>query len=136
MMVLNSYIVTILDIAMENFTFRAVVLIRQLQRLNTIHRLNVFPRETALMTFPKSKGKKDEERDKIYVKKPVREKLAKMFRIRRGLTAVAGAADSVHLRSWIKAALIMISKGCREGLHYIAASGTRIPNQGEVNLKF
>ena len=59
-----------------------------------------------------------------------------MFRIRRGLTVDSGPADSVYPRSWIRAALIMISKGFREGLHYIAASGTRIPNQGEFNLKF
>ena len=130
------YLVTILDTVIENFTFLAIGLIHKSQRLNTIHRLNVFPKEKALMTFPKAKGTKEEERGKIYVKKSVRERLAKMFRIRRGLTVDSGAADSVYPSSWIKAALIMISKGFREGLHYIAASGTRIPNQGEFNLKF
>ena len=74
MTVIISYIVNVLDAAMEHFTVLAVVLIHSAQILDTIHRTNVFPNEKALMTFPKPKGMRDEDRDKIYVNTSIRER--------------------------------------------------------------
>ena len=126
----------ILSDMMENFIFLIVVLLTLSPTVDLYHRRRVYPRDKALLTFPASKTGSGDPKPKVFVKRSIGEKLAGMFRVRRGLTVDSGAADSVYPRSWVRAALIMISKGMREGLNYIAASGQKIPNKGEFNLKF
>ena len=66
----------------------------------------------------------------------VKEALKNMFKLNRGLTVDSGAADSVFPTSWLRKALIRASVGSVRGLYYIAASGTRILNNGELTLNF
>ena len=57
--------------------------------------------------------------------------IASMFTISRGFTVDSGAADHVIPFGWIKFLEVLDSIGSRMGVTYVAASGTRIPNQGE-----
>ena len=126
-------LVFIIDSILNNFVFLTVVVLKLFPAVDSIHRQQVFPKTKALLTFSDEDGKSAKS---IFVKRSVRERLARMFMVRRGLTVDSGAADNVYPRSWVRQALIMISKGMREGLHYIAASGSRIPNEGEFMLIF
>ena len=55
----------------------------------------------------------------------------------RGITVDSGAADNVLprriLRKWMK---IRQSKASKDGVHYVAANGARIRNEGEVDFRF
>jgi hypothetical protein len=62
--------------------------------------------------------------------------IASMFAISRGFTVDSGAADHVIPFGWIKFLEVLDSIGSRMGVTYIAASGTRIPNQGEQRVPF
>ena len=61
----------------------------------------------------------------------LREKLASMVKIRRGLTVDSGAADHVMPISWLTWILMTMSLGALRGLHYASASGGRLPNLGD-----
>ena len=58
------------------------------------------------------------------------------YRLAKGITADAGAADPVIPRRMINAKKIRPSAGSRRGLHYVSATDHRIPNTGEVHLEF
>ena len=62
--------------------------------------------------------------------------IANMFTISRGFTVDSGAADHVIPFGWIKCVEVLDSIGSRIGVTYVAASGTRIPNQGEQRVPF
>ena len=62
--------------------------------------------------------------------------LSSMFAIPRGLTVDSGAADHVIPSGWLKCLEILESIGSRMGVTYVAASGTRTPNQGEQRVGF
>ena len=66
----------------------------------------------------------------------LREQLSSMIRIRRGFTIDSGAADHVMPLGWLTWIGVMASAGSLRGLHYVAASGTRIPNKGQQTVKF
>ena len=127
--------INVLDNLLENFLFLMLIMLKTFPAVHLMHCRDVFPREKALLTFPKI-SESEGGKSKIYVKRSIREKLAMMFRIKRGLTVDSGAADSVFPKSWVRQVLRMISKGMRDGLHYVAASGQRIPNEGEFKLKW
>ena len=118
--------------------------------LGTLAQHLVFLTVVALQLFPHAEGRRRRElcspikevspfdssktgggTKRVWVKRSVKEKLEKMFGVKRGLTVESGAADSVYPISWVRAALIMISEGMRLGLHYVAAGEARIPNKGE-----
>ena len=56
----------------------------------------------------------------------------------RGMTVDSGAADNVIPRRMVKGKFYSIrpSKGSRAGVHYVSASSTRIPNEGECDFHF
>ena len=60
----------------------------------------------------------------------------KLVKIRRGLTIDSGAADHVIPMNWIKGMKVVPSPGSRRGVHYVAASGQRIPNLGQTTIVF
>ena len=60
----------------------------------------------------------------------LRRRLAGMIKIRKGLTIDSGAADHVMPLGWLAWIVMVASAGSLRGLHYVAASGTRIPNMG------
>ena len=66
----------------------------------------------------------------------IKSKLRDLFKFHRGLTVDSGAADSVFPTGWIKKSWIRASMGSLRGLFYIAASGTRIANDGEFTFGF
>ena len=59
------------------------------------------------------------------------------LKLARGITVDSGAADNVIprrvLRKWMK---IRGSEASRLGVHYVAANGAIIPNEGEVDFSF
>ena len=59
-----------------------------------------------------------------------------MIEVRKGLTIDSGAADHVMPLGWLTWIIVMASAGSLRGLHYVAASGTRIPNLGQQTVKF
>ena len=59
------------------------------------------------------------------------------MRMARGITVDSGAADNVMPRRMMRKGMrIRPSEASRAGVHYVAANGSRIPNEGETNLKF
>ena len=48
----------------------------------------------------------------------------------------SGAGDNVMPRRMINTKRIRVSEGQRRGLHYVAASSCRIPNEGEIDFLF
>ena len=62
--------------------------------------------------------------------------VANMFQVNRGFTFDSGAADHVIPFGWIKFIEVLQGIGSRMGVTYVAASGTRIPNQGEQRVPF
>ena len=60
----------------------------------------------------------------------IKTKLKDLFRWHRGLTVDSGAADSVFPTGWLKRSWIRASLGSLRGLFYIAASNTKIANDG------
>ena len=66
----------------------------------------------------------------------LREYISKLTRLSRGITIDSGAADSVFPAKWVKKHMVRPSAGSKNGLHYVAASGTRLANLGEFLLSF
>ena len=66
----------------------------------------------------------------------LKEKLESMVKIRRGLTVDSGAADHVMPLSWLTWIVMTMSLGALRGLHYVSASGGRLPNLGERKVDF
>ena len=60
------------------------------------------------------------------------------LRMVKGMTVDSGAADNVIPRRMIKGKgnVIRPSPGSRRGVHYVSASNTRIPNEGECDFHF
>ena len=66
----------------------------------------------------------------------LKDRLAKMVKVRRGLTVDSGAADHVLPISWLTWIVLTASLGSLRGLHYISASGGRLPNLGQRKVDF
>ena len=66
----------------------------------------------------------------------LKKKLQSMIRVKKGLTIDSGAADHVMPLGWLAWILVVASAGSLKGLHYVAASGTRIPNKGQQIVRF
>ena len=66
----------------------------------------------------------------------LRAKIARMIKVRKGLTVDSGAADHVMPVGWLLMLLVVKSLGSIRGLHYVAADGTRIANRGQQLVKF
>ena len=81
-----------------------------------------------------------EEEKKVEKKKPfmerLKERLASMVRVRKGLTIDSGAADHVMPAGWLWFLRVRPSPGSRSGLHYVAANNARLPNLGQSRLRF
>ena len=79
-------------------------------------------RTRSLMTLPTS---------------PARKIGSQRMKMARGITVDSGAADNVLprriLRKWMR---VRQSQASRNGVHYVAANGSRIRNEGEVDFKF
>jgi hypothetical protein len=60
------------------------------------------------------------------------------LRMARGITVDTGAADNVMPRRMIRGRgnKIRSSAASRKGVHYVSACATRIPNEGEADMKF
>ena len=75
-------------------------------------------------------------REHKHVSKPVMIGGRRM-RLARGITVDSGAADNVMPRRFLRGrARIRPSTASKAGVHYIAASNHRIPNEGEANFDF
>jgi hypothetical protein len=62
---------------------------------------------------------------------------SKRIRMARGITVDSGAADNVLPRRILRKGMKMRqSEASRLGVHYVAANGARIPNEGEVDFGF
>ena len=66
----------------------------------------------------------------------VRDRISKMWTVKRGITVDSGAADHVMPIGWIAFLVKMVSARSLRALHYVAANGLRIPNEGQQLLKF
>ena len=62
--------------------------------------------------------------------------LRKMFPLPRGITIDSGAAEHVIPKGLVNSIEVKPSPGSIRGVHYVAASGTRIPNLGEQKIPF
>lgn len=58
------------------------------------------------------------------------------YRMRRGITMDSGAGDNAIPRRMVNATRIRPSAGSRCGLRYVAATGEKMDNEGEVDLNF
>ena len=70
----------------------------------------------------------DETTKKAGLAARIKAKIENMVRVRKGLTVDSGAADHVMPMGWIAWLIVTASLGSVKGLHYIAASGDRIPD--------
>ena len=63
---------------------------------------------------------------------------SRRFKMARGITVDTGAADNVLPRRMVRGRgnKIRPSAASRKGVHYVSACATRIPNEGETDLKF
>ena len=77
----------------------------------------------------------ESEKRKPFVQR-LREQLASMVKVRKGLTVDSGEADHVMPAGWLWFLKVRPSPGSRSGLHYVAANGARLPNQGQSRLRF
>ena len=68
--------------------------------------------------------------------KPPKKSRVVKYRMKRGITMDSGAGDNVIPRRMVNKKRIRPSAGSKRGLHYVAASSHRIPNEGEVDLEF
>ena len=66
----------------------------------------------------------------------LKKRLQSMVKIKKGFTIDSGAADHVMPMGWLTWLVVVASAGSRRGLHYVAASGTRIPNLGQQAVRF
>lgn len=58
------------------------------------------------------------------------------FRMKKGVTMDSGAGDNVMPKRMINRRKIRASEGSRRGLKYVAATGDKIPNEGEIDFEF
>ena len=59
------------------------------------------------------------------------------FKMARGITVDSGAADNVMPRRMMRRGMrVRSSEASRAGIHYVAANGSRIPNEGETDFSF
>ena len=59
------------------------------------------------------------------------------FKMARGITVDSGAADNVMPRRMMRRGMrLRPSEASRAGIHYVAANGSRIPNEGETDFNF
>ena len=59
------------------------------------------------------------------------------IRLARGITVDSGAADNVLPRRLLRGkSKVRPSQASRDGVHYVAANGGRIPNEGEADFPF
>ena len=58
------------------------------------------------------------------------------FRMNNGITMDTGAGDNVIPRRMINEENIEESPGQKRGLHYVSCTNHRIPNEGQIKLKF
>ena len=98
--------------------------------------LNDDPMIEYLLAFGDEKDNEDDGDGKWTIVQKLRKKIMGMVKIRRGLTVDSGAADHVMPLGWLIMFLVVKSLGQMRGLHYVAASGTRIPNLGQQIVKF
>ena len=61
--------------------------------------------------------------------------LKNLIKLRRGLTIDSGAADHVMPSGWLPWVKSRPSAGSVRGLHYVAANGARIANEGEQSVE-
>ena len=66
----------------------------------------------------------------------LKKKLESMVKVKKGLTVDSGAADHVMPLGWIAWIIVVASLGSLRGLHYVSASGNRLPNMGEQKVRF
>ena len=66
----------------------------------------------------------------------LRMRIQNMIKVRKGFTIDSGAADHVMPIGWLAWILVVASLGQLKGLHYVSASGTRMPNKGQQVIKF
>ena len=60
-----------------------------------------------------------------------------MIRLRRCITVDSGAANNVMPRRMVRnKKKIRASPSSKKGVHYVAANGGRIPNEGEFDFEF
>ena len=83
-----------------------------------------------------SDDQKDNEGEPLSLEQKLRNKIAGMTKIRKGLTVDSGAADHVMPVGWLIWIMVMKSVGSLCGLHYVAADGARIPNVGQQLVRF
>ena len=58
-------------------------------------------------------------------------------RLTKGITVDSGAADNVMQRRLLRGkSKVRASEASRQGVHYVAANGARIPNEGEADFLF
>ena len=61
----------------------------------------------------------------------------KMIKLKRGITIDSGAANNVMPRRMVRnKKMIRASPSSKRGVHYVAANGGRIPNEGEFDFEF
>ena len=61
----------------------------------------------------------------------------KMIKLKRGITIDSGAANNVMPRRMVRnKKMIRASASSNRGVHYVAANGGRIPNEGEFDFEF
>ena len=58
------------------------------------------------------------------------------FRMKNGITMDSGAGDNVMPKRMINRRKIRASEGSRRGLKYVAATGDKISNEGEIDFEF
>ena len=81
-------------------------------------------------------GKDPRKETQLSWTEKLRRRLAGMIKIRKGLTIDSGAADHVMPLGWLAWIVMVASAGSLRCLHYVAASGTRIPNLGQQVVTF
>ena len=68
-------------------------------------------------------------------KEALRQFLAELTPLSRGITVDSGAADSEFPATWVRWSLVRPSPGSMANMFYVAASGTRLANMGQCMLK-
>jgi hypothetical protein len=87
------------------------------------------PGEQDISALP---AQNEDKKEHLMIK--LRKRLQSMVQIKKGLTIDSGAADHVMPLGWLIWILVVASAGSLKGLHYVAASGTRISNMGQQTV--
>ena len=74
--------------------------------------------------------------DELSLAERLKRRIQGMIKIRRGFTIDSGVADHVMPKGRLAWILIVASAGSRRVLHYVAGSGTRLPNMGQQVVRF